>query len=134
MEHKSETLELKLELLSATGRPALEHEVLATSESSEWMPTLSERVLLLLAVWVVTHVESLFELRVGQDFVRLVDAALLLLYFLGRQVPSVLIRVVLLGEFSVGALDLAFSGFAGDAQDFVVVFGLGAAKERVRIL
>lgn len=91
--------------------------------------------LLLVGVGVVAHVEAAAELGVGEDLVGLVDGGHLLLgVLLGQPLLSGLVRVVLLGQLAVGALDLALVGVAPHSDHLVVVLVLAALELHLRLL
>lgn len=127
---------LKLELAptSTPTRPAFEKELLATGPVTE-RTALERLALLLVAVRIVASVKASAEFRVVEHLVRFVDGGHFLLgVFLADALGRSLVRVVLLGELAVGALDGAVVGVAADAEDFVVVFLLGAGEEGVGFL
>lgn len=125
----------KLELRTPTTTTAgSEHELLsATTTTSmlmmkEGTPIKGMLGVLFLAVGIVALVEAGFEFGVAEHFPGLVDAGHLLLRFLLADARlAYLVRVVLLREVAMRSADCALVRVSGHAEDFVVVFGLGAS-------
>lgn len=127
-------LELELAPTPTPTRPVAEKELLATGPVAE-RTALEGLALLLVAIRIVSSIESRAQLRVVEHLVRLVDGGHFLLgVFLADALGRGLVRVMLLGELAVCALDGTVVGVAADAQDFVVVFLFGPGEKGVRFL
>ena len=113
---------LVLELEASTpSAPALpEEELLSTGPLPE-RTSMERLTLLLLAIGIIPPIEPRPQFRVAQNLIRFVDPRHLLLRLLLWHM-RVLIRMVLLRQRSVCALDRAVVGVRGNAEDFVVVF------------
>lgn len=127
------------EPLESTTRPPAELElellVAAATAVAEGAAVEGVALLLLVGVGVVAHVEAAAELGVGQDLVGLVDGGHLLLgVLLGDPLLGGLVRVVLLGQLAVGALDLALVGIPRHPEHLVVVLGLAPLELDLRLL
>lgn len=119
------TAEFELKLLTAGA--LVEEERRATA-------LLEGMALALLGIGIIATIKACAQLGVGKYLVRLVDRLhLLLSCLLGEALLVRLVRVMLLGQLAVGALDLSLVGVAGHAEDLVVVLGLAAAQFDLRL-
>lgn len=91
--------------------------------------------LLFRIIRIVAPVEPRSQFRIAKDFIRFIDVCHLLgrLLFAHPQ-GACLVRVVLFGHGSISFFNGAVVGVRGDAQDFVVVFGLAAFEQGVSFL
>lgn len=84
---------------------------------------------------IIAIVVSRTQLRVGQDFVRLVDGGhLFLRLVLGHTLGVRLVRVVLLHQLTVRSLDRPFVRVPTDPEDLVVIFLLRPLQECLCLL
>jgi len=81
--------------------------------------------LLLMRIRVVPTIEARAQFRIAEHFVRLVDAChLLLSIFFCETLLGRLVGVMLLGQFSVGRLNLSLVGVTRNVENLIVVLGL----------
>ena len=77
---------------------------------------------------IISIIKSLFQLRITQDLIRLINRDHLLLIRRFLRLRGRLVRVVHLRQFEISALDFLGAGVTGYVEDFVVVFLLGALE------
>ena len=128
-----------LELKPTPGKPSSPTPTLMKEKllppTSKRTPLERAALLLLRIIRIIAVIESLLQFRIRQHLIRLIDSRHFLLRLLGGQVVSRgFVGVELLGEFAVGLFDVAVFGVAGYAEDFVVVFLLGALEQGMRFL
>lgn len=88
-----------------------------------------------LTVRIIPPIEAGAQLRVAEDFVRLVDLGHFLLgLFFRDALGDGFVRVELFGEGAVLAFDGAIVGVVGDVEHLVVVFGFGSFELHLSFL